>query len=433
MHNHRLVQTALSKSPIAILVLVIGIAPAVGDDKPAKVKLLSNRGSTRATRYSSANKIVTIGKKTHIAWLDSVSRTMIASFDRENGKWSRAVHVGDGQDNHGGPALTCDSRGYLHIVFGPHVSVPFQHYRSAKPNDATQWIPQEKFGSHPTYPSLICDARDTLHIIYRGGPKPKQPLKLIYQRKPRNGEWSKPIVLAKCPDDWRGYTHYHSSLTIDQNGSLHIAFNLYFNGRARHAGYLKSNDRGRTWRRADGKSAALPVTTASKAIFLRSKKPMKVTNVVCDRSGVAWITISRQGEYSIHRYVGGQWRMLIVNNHLSAKQRKADLYWGTAGIADDGRLFVPVVVGKGVRGGVIGDLWLLVSKDRESRFTRLRVAAPDPKQPHTGLSLERFTGHNPVATPWLLFSTGPKGPDNFGRGLYHRVHAVKTADVRVNP
>jgi len=393
-------------------------------DDSVRMKLLSDRGSTRATRYSNANKIVTLGGKTHIGWLDSISRTMIATFDHESHQWSRAVHVGDGQDNHGGPALTCDSRGYLHIVFGPHSNVPFQHCRSARPNDAAEWVRLKGFGSHPTYPSLVCDSKDTLHIVYRGGLQLKHPFSMLYQRKPRDGAWTEPVVLAKCPSDWKGYTHYHQSLTIDQAGSLHIAFNLYYNGRALDVGYLKSTDQGRTWLRADGEPAVLPVTTESDAILHRSKNPLKVVNAVCDQAGIAWIAVNSQKQYSIRRRQGGKWRVLNVNDYLTAEQRAADLSWGAFTIADDGRLLVPVVVGKGVVGGVIGDVWLLVSDDQKKRFQRFHIAGPDRTQPHIGVSMERFTGHNPVTSPWLLFSTGAKGPDSFGKGLHHRVHAV---------
>ena len=116
--------------------------------------------------------------------------------------------------------------------------------------------------------------------------------------------------------------------------------------------------------------------------------------------------------------------MLNANDLLTTEQRAEDLSWGAITIADDGRLLVPVVVGKRVVGGVVGDLWLLVSDAQKRRFRQFHIAQPDETQPHTGVSLERFTGHNSVAVPWLLFSTGPKGPDNFGKGLHHRVHAV---------
>ena len=200
------------------------------------VKLLSEHGSTRATRYSNANKILTLDETTHVAWLDSGSRTMIATRDRKTGNWGRPVHVGTGIDNHGGPALTCDSQGHLHIMFGPHAESQFRHFRSAKPNDTSQWVKLDRFGSYPTYPSLVCDRDDTLHIVYRGGPRPKHPFQLLYQRMPKNGRWSDPVALATCPPDWNDYTAYHASLTIARDNSLHLAYDIYYNGSALVAG-----------------------------------------------------------------------------------------------------------------------------------------------------------------------------------------------------
>ena len=52
----------------------------------AQAKRLSEHGSTRATRYSGTNKIVTIGGKTHVAWLDSISHTMVATYDHASGE-----------------------------------------------------------------------------------------------------------------------------------------------------------------------------------------------------------------------------------------------------------------------------------------------------------------------------------------------------------
>ena len=79
----------------------------------ASIKRLSVHGSTRAARYAAANKIVTLKGKTHVTWLDSVTQTMVATYDHATRTWADAVKVGDGKDNHGGPALTRDSEGHL--------------------------------------------------------------------------------------------------------------------------------------------------------------------------------------------------------------------------------------------------------------------------------------------------------------------------------
>ena len=52
---------------------------------------LSGHGCGRATAYSKSNKIVTIGDKTHAAWLDSQDGkfwTRIRTLDRATGQWS---------------------------------------------------------------------------------------------------------------------------------------------------------------------------------------------------------------------------------------------------------------------------------------------------------------------------------------------------------
>jgi hypothetical protein len=421
----------------------------------AETKLLSQRGSTRATRYAGTNKIVTIDGKTHVAWLDSISNTMIATYDHASGEWEPPVHVGTGTDNHGGPALTCDGRGYLHIIFGPHADVPFQHARSAKPNDASQWIELDAFGHHPTYPSAVCDAEDTLHVIYRGGLAPGHPFKLVYQRRTRDGVWSEPRGLAEAPADWKGYTHYHASIAIAANQTLHVAYNLYYAGAAKHAGHVMSRDRGRTWTLADGAPLDLPVGPASDAFFARTDEAFKVNNVVCDRQGHPWISLadprSKAGP-TIYHHDGKTWhsfcpaRRTASNMPLDSyraspaqngRKLRASLDGsdssGLGDLAFDGsltidahdRIHVALTLGPRVTGGTQGNVVLLYSRDRGRTFRCLKVFPPDARLPHTGLSLERPTGHNTVEAPWLLFSTGEKGPDCFGKGIFHKVRAVQ--------
>jgi hypothetical protein len=93
-------------------------------------------------------------------------------------------------------------------------------------------------------------------------------------------------------------------------------------------------------------------------------------------------------------------------------------------IDSEDRLFLIAIQGRSVVGGVQGDVVLFVSEDQGQRFDRLHVFSADRQLPHTGVSLERFTGHHSIDAPWGLFSTGEKGPDCFGHGIHHRVYAV---------
>jgi hypothetical protein len=49
-----------------------------------------------------------------VCWLDHPSDIQIRAFDTLKERWSDSVLLGQGTDNHGGPALTMDSRGTLY-------------------------------------------------------------------------------------------------------------------------------------------------------------------------------------------------------------------------------------------------------------------------------------------------------------------------------
>jgi hypothetical protein len=436
----------LAGGRVSAVVVSLGLLPGLGsqtavagsqpDDviEIAQTKLLSEHGSTRATRYAVTNKIITIDGKTHVAWLDSISNTMVATYDHASGRWGQAVKVGSGTDNHGGPALTRDSQGYLHVIFGPHADVPFQHCRSAKPNDSSEWIKLDAFGHHPTYPSAVCDEHDALHVIYRGGLTRGHPFKLIHQRRTRDGVWTEPRALAEAPADWKGYTHYHSSIAIAVDQTLHVAYNLYYNGAAKHAGHMTSRDRGKTWELADGSPLDLPVGVESNAFFARTEEAFKVTNVVCDSAGHPWISLadarSKAGP-TIYHHDGNTWRSFCPAQRTAPRIPLSELsFGGSLTIDSQDGIYVGLTLGPHVVGGLKGDVVLLYSVDRGKSFRRLDVFPPDVGLPHTGLSLERPTGHNVVETPWLLFSTGEKGPGCFGKGIYHEVRVV---ELRASP
>ena len=392
------------------------------------VKLLSVQGSTRATRYDSANKIVTLGDQSHVAWLDSGSRTMVATRNRNTGNWTRPVLVGTGFDNHGGPALTCDSDGYLHIVFGPHGESQLRHFRSAEPNRSGHWVKLDPFGQYPTYPSLVCDGDDTLHIVYRGGPRPKQPFQLLYQRKPKGGDWSQPVAIASCPLDWDGYTHYHASLTIAPDQSLHLAYDIYYNDSARVAGYLLSRDSGDSWSLADGTKPDLPVRPGADAFFVVSDQGLKVKNLVCDSKNRPWIGVGTNDsscDLMIHHYDGGGWRSFDPGVRLDRPELKINGGIATITVDRFDRLYVAGLRGTPNRGGVHGSVVMLRSDDGGKQFRTLPLFPPDSSLPHGGVTLERTTGHNRVDRPMVLFSTGVKGTGNQDFDVKHSVRVIE--------
>ena len=74
--------------------------------------LLSSQGCGRATAYHKTNKIVTLGGKTHVAWLDSISlgfRVRVRTLDHAGGEWSPTFTVGEEQVPRGKNLLLIDA------------------------------------------------------------------------------------------------------------------------------------------------------------------------------------------------------------------------------------------------------------------------------------------------------------------------------------
>lgn len=407
-----------------MLLLSLGVSPglAQGEVTITQSRLLSEHGSTRATSYGMSNKIVTLSGKTHIAWLDSVSETMVASFDHKKGSWIEPVKVGSGIDNHGGPALTCDSSGYLHIVFGPHGRQPFQHWRSARPNNSEKWIHLDNFGANPIYPSFVCDDKDTLHIAYNGG---ESPFKLVYQQRPKDGDWSKPIFLVKTPG--KGYTNYLHNLGITVNGTLHLTFAPHYKadglGHQRGAGHLMSRDRGKTWTLANGSPVKLPVEISSEAMVWRAKVRAEIYGLACSSDGQPWVLVSLsdiKGIYTqeLYHHDGEIWHKetptFLIPSQL---QSESSPRFVMMTIDTNDRIYLTAII----KGHVV----VACSTDRGMTFQVLPVFPPDKTRANSQPNFERATGHHSVTTPWLLFSTGERGKDLIDKGIFKKVHVLQ--------
>jgi len=377
---------------------------------------LSEQGSTRATRYAQSNKIVTLDGKTHVAWLDAGSKTMIRTYDANIERWSESVHLGTGRDNHGGPALTCDSQGYLHILFGTHHN-PFQHCRSRRPNDSSDWIAVGEVAQRATYPSVVCDDSGMLHFIYRRS-FGAEPWRLMYQRKPKESAWSEPVEIAAAPG--KGYAHFHSVITIANDQSLHIAYNIYHNGRAKCAGHLMSRDRGNTWTLADGSKVELPTVTTSDVFFRNTEEALKVWAVVCDQAGRPWISIQDNaiGQTELLHWNGQEWEGIKPAERIvGASEIDAIGVEGCLTIDTKDCLYLAAYHED--------DLVVLKTEDNGMSFEVCAVVPRADGERIMGPNLERPTGHNSVDNPWLIFYRGDRGTDCIGEGILNDVYGFR--------
>ena len=222
--------------------------------------LLSQHGSGRASAYAEANKIVTFQHKTHVAWLDSVTDgfcVRIRTLDRQSNQWSRMYTIGAAYDNHGGPALTVDDRGFLHVVYYPHH--PFRYRKSKRPNDASEWEEEIDFDEELTYPTLVCGPSDTLYLTARHRRK-NQPWSVEQWTKRVGEDWQGPLRILRSSA--RGYSHFQEALAWSpDHQSLHLSCRLHADrGTCETVAYMCSGDFGKTWHRRDGSVIELPAS-----------------------------------------------------------------------------------------------------------------------------------------------------------------------------
>ena len=378
---------------------------------------LSTTGSTRGTAYTMSNKIVTLGSRTHVAWLDAVSKTTVATYDNEKHEWLGQWLVGEGHDNHGGPALTADSQGYLHIVFGPHGG-EFQYFRSARPNDASEWVSMGLFGVTGTYPSLVCDSDDTLHCTYRGL---TVPLKLTYQRHPLNGEWSEPVALveAAVPD---GYTQYTNALAVGADDSLHLVFHVYdlHPAAGKAVGYLRSTDAGDSWALADGTPVDLPFSPKKPGMVEQGPElDMRACNVALSPEGHPYFIAAHfETTPSLTRlwhWDGQAWQSTDLTPAIQEQLPGGGTSRGTLSFDASGGLWVALEAGgKNEEGDSISWIAVLYSADRGETFAAVLASPPSPGGDVRNWypSLERQTNHHEVGVPHLVYTCGVKGKDN---------------------
>jgi hypothetical protein len=228
--------------------------------------LLSSRGCERATS-GTGNKIITHEGKTHATWLDSTEKgffVRIRTLDRESGKWSPAYTLGTANGNHGRPAITIDSKGYLHAVYGVHHNtVPYR--TSVRPNDASEWTEEKTFGGGVTYPTLVCGPDDTLYMTGRLGWEG-----VCLYAKPPGGDWEDRGLIIRIEEGCFSYAAFHSGLAWSPDRqTLHLSTSSYQGktdesnrwGQIQSANYMRSPDSGRTWQRADGSPIDLPATS----------------------------------------------------------------------------------------------------------------------------------------------------------------------------
>ena len=387
------------------------------------VVLLSEHGCGRATAYADANKIITLQDKTHVAWLDSIAegfRVRIRTLDRKTNQWSPTYTVGEAYDNHGGPALTVDSLGYLHIVYYPHHH-PFRYRRSVRPNDASEWGDEVQFGERCTYPTMVCGSDDTLYLTGREN-RGDQPWYVNLYIKPPNAPWGEPIPLFQ--DDKGGYVRFQQALLWGQDHrTLHLTLWIFDENRAYTVGYLRSPDSGRTWERADGTPVLLPATRETVTLIDTKHRDLRFGSIAVDGESTPYVLYSTCPSFALPSQAwvvwldgAGKWCRRSLTDELPKEWKGWSLAMdGAIHIAPDGRIFIvlalmkPEIVSEGNWGHKSAEIVGMQASDIRGKFSVGLLSKPDMTVPHWLPNLERPTGHNRVDVPGVMYTAGVTG------------------------
>jgi hypothetical protein len=397
----------------------------------SKPFLLSEQGCGRATGYAEANKIVTSGDHTHVAWLDSPPegfRVRVRTLDRRTGEWSSTHTVGEGYDNHGGPALTIDSEGFLHIVYYPHHHA-MRYRRSKRPHDPSAWGEEVLVGDGLTYPTLVCGKDNTLYLTARRRFREK-PWEVELWKRPPGAAWRRQgsILASRYP----GYAHFQESLAWGPgHRTLHLCCRFHENsdkeayGRLQSVAYMVSHDLGQTWRRGDGRDLTLPVTVDNAGVLVTGgaerQRIVRAGSMAVDRKGRPHLLYSVEeggrSTLTLARLDGGRRHKTNLSRFVPDKWSSWNLMvaGGVAFNARDETVVVATLqqpnLGDAGWGHPSDEIVALRSRDGGASFSFALVSPEDSEESHWLPNIERPTGHHRVGDDvGVLYTAGGPGP-----------------------
>ncbi|MEX0329821.1 MAG: BNR-4 repeat-containing protein [Puniceicoccaceae bacterium] len=392
---------------------------------------LSEEGSGRATAYLESPKIVSFSGKTHVAWLDSPSegfRVRTRTLDQESGAWSEVWTIGEATDNHGGPALTIDQHGYLHVLYYSHHH-PFRYRRSVRPNDASEWTDYEEFGTNLTYPALVCAKDGTLIMVARRS-YDEQPWELELWRKPPGEAWQRQGAILRSRHGI--YAQFAASLAWGpDHQTLHLGTRIYempeddMKVALSTVAYLVSPNSGKTWFLSNGKQVELPATADTADIIARGNgrenRILHAGSIGVDEAGKPYLPYGVRIQESCQAYLAspmeeGGWKNLHLNPFLPSEFRDWDLFMhGGIAFGSSGQ---PTLVGTVMQvpidehewGHPTTELVCFRSPDGANTFKSVVLHQPDPESPRWMPNIERPTGFNQMpAYPSFIYTDGVRG------------------------
>ncbi len=240
------------------------------------------------------NSVITVGDRVTVVYPSAIpprgregTSQFAVTLSRETGQVVTGKTllgtVGVGKpDPHYLPAITADSREVLHVVLGSHHDSLY-YLHATQPNDASRWTTPRTIGKDRiptdgghTYPALLCDSEDRLHLVTRWAGDGYY-FRLVYLRgDATTGRWEDQKVLVRPFRNM--YSNWYHHLSMDRRDRLFLNYRYYGNqlGLDQQAAY-----------RSKWPEDNLPADARSGA-YLKAVKPHDPAMLFSKDAGESW-------------------------------------------------------------------------------------------------------------------------------------------------
>ena len=402
---------------------------------------LSTTGSTRATAYTWSNKVLTLGDRTHIVWLDAVATVCGRTYDHASDTWSDIIRIGDGCDNHTCPCITADADGHIRLTYGPHgwsgdwKQARVQWTRSLNPNCLDAWqepgdgydASRYAFGYNATGASIVHTGQGLDAVVCRGGEHPPQTM--FHLQRP-NGGWTSARALFG-QDISPQYTHHYGHITCGPDDTLYTATHFYNIGgtdntpvtgnrsrmRSYGAGVLKSTDLGDTWTTLGGEQLHTPAMYDHRIAIPPLDANIYAYSITLDSVGTLWAVTLNPGLENdgiwLNRWLDTGWDTIRLETHLPENACPVEAMM-TVDTQDHLHLVVTTVQPSQIAderhwGHASSEVFYLRSTDGGQSFEGSPISTPDPALANWLPSISRPGPHHPVDQPMILYTHGEPG------------------------
>jgi len=341
--------------------------------------------------------------KTYIVYAASDDHPRILYYDHTSNSFSEIVNIGGSAlDYHGIPVIAVDSDGYIHVFYGHY---PLYYKKSTNPYDITSWGSERVIADEGVYQNAYFHG-GTLYLLFLYRYVVGSDYQLVFKKSTDGGSsWSS---LTKLTDFNLGGSEdiLYGKYIIDSNGVIHAAWSWYKTSLNKRVNiyYMKSEDGGSTWKKADGTVLSIPVDESTAEKVYDSGTDFcdaSSGDLQADSNSRPLILFSSNKIYKLARWNGASWD---INDIVSVDH---DFDAGALILDSDSQYRAYITIGSG-RGGELKEY---LSTDSGNTWNYVQVISggtvTQPKHVHKQSSDKRLE---------LLFCGGDAGNNAVSAG-----------------